>query len=99
MPVNQAICPKCGALLELSLSAKESPEKVGKVETSEILALFPARIRSKLEVAVEGNFAHVELKGRFNKKTWNKILAEVRGYGGRYVKGYFSIPLAGAFGE
>lgn len=88
------ICPRCGSPLRLVGTIEALPTK-SDVSESDIVNLFPQSLRANLEVVIDGNFAKVTWKGKFDKKKFNKTLAEVKGYGGEYVKGFFKIPIAG----
>jgi hypothetical protein len=70
------------------ITTKSSDKKT----VDDILCLFTPAVRKNLNVEVKVDFALLELK-RYNKSNWNKIMNEVRGYGGEWVKGHFKLPL------
>lgn len=95
-PKQQAhiVCPGCGALIKLQAIVTEVPIKSG-ITKDEILLCFPSALRKFLNVTLHEKFAHISVTGKFNKARFSKISSEIRGYGGKYVKGYFVFPLAG----
>lgn len=92
------VCPECGAIIEISGSVKSVRRE--KREDQEllknVLGLFTRTQQANLEVSVleDGSFAKVEWKGKFNRPLWSKVNGEIRGYGGRFVKGHWLLPLA-----
>ena len=78
-------------MLRADIKKVKIPENIN---INDILKVFPPSARKSLDVSIEGNFALLVLKGKFDKKKFKKILDEVQGYGGRWVKGHFVLPLA-----
>lgn len=90
------ICPYCDKVVfvGIQLNAKKVETKAN-ISKEEILARFTRSLRSSLIITIEGNVAKIQVKGKFTKSQFNKVMTEVRGYGGKYVKGYFVLPIAG----
>lgn len=86
------ICPGCGAKITIKGEIKIFPPD--KKTVDDVLHLFTPTVRKNLKIEIEGNFALLELI-QYNKIKWNKVMAEVQGYGGSWVKGHFVLPLAG----
>jgi hypothetical protein len=87
-------CPSCGSIIQISGEAVEA-EAPKDINTNVILNLFTPSVRKDMKITIEGNHALIELGGKYNKNTFNKALTEIKGYGGRWVKGHFVLPLAG----
>lgn len=87
------LCPSCGALLKVTGTLEEVEVK-STVDKKDILSIFPQSMRNKLEITIEGKKAIVRLKGKVKTNIFAKANAEVRGYGGHWVKGYFLLPIA-----
>ena len=85
------VCPKCGTGITIKGEVKTS--SFDKKTVDDILHLFTPAVRKNLKVEIEENFALLELI-QYDKSKWNKIMDEVRGYGGEWVKGHFILPLA-----
>ena len=86
-------CPSCGATIRIVGELEEVKVK-SEIKEDEILGIFPASLRKKLNVQrIEGNLAYLEMRGSFDKKKFRELMIEVRGFGGRWVKGHFILPL------
>ena len=96
--MNKMICPKCGSILHLNPLVEKAKEPQ-EISVDDVLKIFPPKDHKHLEIEIHGNMAHIRDKAKFNRKRFNMMIAEVRGYGGRYVKGYFEVPIAGLMGE
>ena len=90
-------CPSCGALLRIT--GTEEVQAKSDVNIKDVLAIFSPATRPKLDVKIEGKMAIIEWRGKFDRKKWNKAAGEVRGYGGRWIKGHFILPIAGLVGD
>lgn len=89
------ICPGCGAFIKITGSIEKVETKPGNVTESDILHMFPKNVRGGLKVTgIDSRFAKVELTSRYDKKKFQTLMQEVRGYGGRFVKGHFVLPIA-----
>jgi len=88
------MCPGCGISIRITGEAEEV-EVFGDVRVDDVLNLFTPAVRKDMRVNIEGNHAILELGGKYNRSKFSKARAEVIGYGGRWVKGHFILPLAG----
>lgn len=89
-------CPNCGTLINIVGTMKVKPITVEhKGIVKDILQiLVPPSIRNRIAITIEGNYAKLEWKGKFDKRKFGQVNGEVRGYGGRYIKGHWILPLA-----
>ena len=92
--MNRTVCPKCGTPLNLTLVVEGEPSTVN-ISDIDVLARFTKDVKDHIKVEIEGNFAKITLTGKYNKQRFMKANIEVKGYGGRWVKGHFLLPLAG----
>lgn len=93
------VCPKCGTVIEISGSMKAEPQKKHGHDQQllkDILSIFTPAQQAKLEVSIleDGSFAKLEWKGKFDKAKWSKVNSEIRGFGGRFIKSHWMLPLA-----
>lgn len=96
--MNRLVCPRCGALIQLDPSAIEAKVE-SDVDVNEVLKIFRPKDRKDLDVRVDGNTARITLKGKYSSAKFKRVMTEVRGYGGQWVKGYFRLPIAGLIGD
>lgn len=93
-------CPSCGAFIRITGSAEVVTVKTEGITKDDILHLFDKSVRGNLKVIeITDRFAKLELTSRFSTKKFQKVIQEVRGYGGRFVKGHFLLPIAGLVEE
>lgn len=85
-------CPTCGEFILIRGTAEPYKYKPRPDIEKDVKAIIPSR---NVKIQIQGSHALIELTEKFNPKTFKKISQEVRGYGGRYIKGHFILPLAG----
>lgn len=90
--MNELVCPNCGCRISLSAKVEKADVMADEDVKNDVLAYLGLQ---KADIRIEGNFAFVTLKGKFNKKRFGRIRSNVVGLSGEYVKGYFKVPIAG----
>lgn len=82
------VCPHCGR--KIILTAEKEATPVSKLTQKEVKAVFG----SGIEILEFGDgFVEFSMTGKYNKKRFSKLLAEVQGYKGTFVKSRFRVPL------
>lgn len=90
---NELICPCCGS--KLKLQPVEVPSKIRKFDekllTKHMKLLFGTQIEI---IEISDNLISFKYTGKYNKTKFNKILVEVKGFGGRYNPSQFIVPIS-----
>lgn len=92
------ICPKCGTRLKiLGILSEDEIKGVPAIDSEMIRALFHKSIRDDLDVVIEGKIARITIRGKFSRSKFKKVSTQVAVYAGRWIKGYFWMPIAGIY--
>lgn len=86
-------CPSCGTFIRVVGTVEEVPVK-SDINEKDVLAIFSPSIKNMLDLKIEGNKVMIHIKGKYSSKKFSKAMAEVRGYGGQWVKGHFLLSVA-----
>lgn len=94
------LCPACGLPMRIVFSGvliEPQKDRVPAVDSEMIRALFHKSIRDDLDIEVDGKIARITIKGKFSRSKFKKVSTQVAVYAGRWIKGYFWMPIAGIY--
>jgi hypothetical protein len=83
------VCPYCGR--PIKLTAERDVVEISQLDEKDIKAVFGRNIDI---LVLDDCFVEFSMMGKYDRKKFNDLLTEVRGYCGTFIKGRFRVPLA-----